>query len=161
MTRAWAAGAACFGALGVGLAACGGASAPAPAAPLSNAAPGGAAPAAAATPAASLSGRIEIAPALASRAQPGGTIFVMVRPAGGSALLAVDKLAWAPGVTFLLDEADQLGAASGALAGRVTIAARYDQDSDAITKQPGDLTGSIAADVPAQGLVLLLDSVLP
>jgi hypothetical protein len=38
--------------------------------------------------------------------------------------------------------------------------ARYDQDSDAISKQPGDVTGQVKATIPSEKLVLVLDTVL-
>jgi hypothetical protein len=52
-------------------------------------------------------------------------------------------------------------AAGTELVGDVVITARYDQDSDAISKQTGDVTGEIRAKVPAAKLVLTLDTVLP
>jgi hypothetical protein len=41
------------------------------------------------------------------------------------------------------------------------ITARYDQDSDAISKQPGDVTGIARVKVPATNVELKLDTVLP
>jgi hypothetical protein len=39
--------------------------------------------------------------------------------------------------------------------------ARYDQDADAISKQPGDVTGQIRVKIPAENVKLSLDTVLP
>ena len=47
------------------------------------------------------------------------------------------------------------------LTGDVVVSARYDQDSDAISKQPGDVTGQLRVKVPADKLVLTLDTILP
>jgi hypothetical protein len=41
------------------------------------------------------------------------------------------------------------------------ITARYDQDGDAISKQPGDITGQLRVKVPAENVSLVLDNVLP
>ena len=46
-------------------------------------------------------------------------------------------------------------------AGDVDVAARFDQDSDALSKQPGDITGMVKATIPAKGLVIPLATVLP
>jgi hypothetical protein len=39
--------------------------------------------------------------------------------------------------------------------------ARYDQDSDAMSKQPGDVTGQLRVKIPAVNVKLALDTVLP
>ena len=39
--------------------------------------------------------------------------------------------------------------------------ARYDQDSDALTKQPGDVIGQVRVKVPVDHIKLTLDTVLP
>ena len=46
------------------------------------------------------------------------------------------------------------------LEGEVIISARYDQDHDAISKQPGDVAGTLKVKVPADNLVLVLDQPL-
>ncbi len=47
------------------------------------------------------------------------------------------------------------------LTGDVVVIARYDQDGDAISKQPGDVLGQLHVTVPAENVVLTLDNVLP
>jgi hypothetical protein len=47
------------------------------------------------------------------------------------------------------------------LSGDVVVMARYDQDSDAMTKEPGDVTGQLRVKVPANDVKLSLDTVLP
>jgi hypothetical protein len=61
---------------------------------------------------------------------------------------------------FELTEANAM-AAGTELTGDVIVMARYDQDSDAISKHPGDITGQVRAKVPADKLELTLDTVLP
>jgi hypothetical protein len=39
--------------------------------------------------------------------------------------------------------------------------ARYDQDSDALTKEPGDVTGQVRVTIPADHIKLSLDTILP
>ena len=46
-------------------------------------------------------------------------------------------------------------------AGDVVVTARYDQDGDALSKQPGDVSGEVKATIPADKLDLALDTVLP
>ena len=47
------------------------------------------------------------------------------------------------------------------LHGKVVVTARVDKDGDAISKNPGDVTGvSRAVDVPAAKVVVTLDTVL-
>ncbi len=111
-------------------------------------------------------GTIRIAPKLKDRVKPSGAVFVVVRRAGtdgqptGSAL-AVDKLLWSgDAIAFELTEANAMSAGTE-LTGDVVVMARYDQDSDAISKQPGDVTGQLRAKVPADKLELTLDTVLP
>ena len=47
------------------------------------------------------------------------------------------------------------------LTGDVVVTARYDQDGDALSKQSGDITGSIKVKIPADNVTLTLDEVLP
>lgn len=113
-----------------------------------------------------VTGIISIAPAALARAKPGTSIFLIVKRAGatgepvGSAL-AVDKLAWsAEGVPFELTDAQAMIAGT-LLSGEVIVTARYDQDADAISKQPGDITGKVRLKIPADHVKLTLDTVLP
>ena len=113
-----------------------------------------------------VTGVISIAPAALAKAKPGTSIFLIVKRAGatgepiGSAL-AVDKLAWsAEGVPFELTDAQAMIAGTE-LAGDVIVTARYDQDADAISKQPGDIVGQVRVKIPADHVKLTLDTVLP
>lgn len=111
-------------------------------------------------------GMIRVAAAIKDRVKAGTPVFVVIRRAGadgqptGSAL-AVEKLAWAgDGIAFELTEANAMSAGTE-LTGDVVVMARYDQDSDAISKQPGDVTGQVRAKVPADKVELVLDALVP
>jgi hypothetical protein len=100
------------------------------------------------------------------RVKPGTAVFLIVKRAGPDGApsgppLAVDKLSWtAGGVPFELTDAQAMVAGTE-LAGDVIVLARYDQDSDAMSKQPGDITGQIRVKIPAENVKLLLDTVIP
>lgn len=112
-----------------------------------------------------IAGTIEIDPKLAAHAQAGGTIFVIVKrpdasgnPSGTP--LAVDKLTYQPGaVAFTLGEAQAMVAGTE-LVGDVIVTARYDQDGDAISKQPGDVIGQARVTIPADHVKIVLGQVL-
>ena len=53
----------------------------------------------------------------------------------------------------------QEGGSATAL-GEVIVTARYDQDGDAMTKQPGDITGQARLKLPAANVQIVLDTVL-
>lgn len=150
-------------ALCLGLMACGGAS-PAPAPEPSNQI---AEPAATAAPPVGVSGVIRFDPAVQPVIAPDSTIFVQVRAAetGGGMDLAGQVFAAAKlpstdlPVAFHLTEADALLAGTP-VTGDVVVIARYDQDSDALSKQPGDVTGKVRVTAPAAGLEIVLDDVL-
>jgi hypothetical protein len=98
--------------------------------------------------------------------KPGTSVFIIVKRAGADGApsgpaLAVDKLTWSGGsVPFELTDANAMVAGTQ-LTGDVIITARYDQDSDALSKEPGDVTGQVRVKVPADKVKLVLDTVLP
>jgi hypothetical protein len=97
--------------------------------------------------------------------KPDGAIFVIAKHPGADgqpagAALAVDKLTWTKdGMAFELTEAQAMVAGTE-LTGDVIVMARYDQDSDAMTKQPGDVMGMVRVKVPADNVTLSLDTIL-
>jgi len=112
-----------------------------------------------------IAGLVVVDPKLKAQAKPGGAIFLVVKRVGangaqvGSAL-AVDKLTWSSeGVPFELTDAQAMIAGTD-LTGDVIVTARYDQDSDAISKQPGDLSGQVRVKIPANQVKLTLDTAL-
>jgi hypothetical protein len=117
-------------------------------------------------PAHHIKGVIMIHPKAADRAKPGGAIFVVVKRADAAGQptgtpLAVDKLTWQKDqLAFEMTE-KQAMIAGTELIGDVVISARYDQDGDAISKQPGDIVGQMRVKIPADSIKLYLDQVLP
>lgn len=115
-----------------------------------------------------LEGQIEVGPDHAGKIPSGAAIFVSVRkldPAtgqGAGAPIAVDKLvatgSWP--LSFRLTEAQAMIGGTG-FSGDVVIGVRFDQDGDALSKQPGDITGTAKASIPAKGLAIQLSTVLP
>ena len=102
----------------------------------------------------------------ASLVKPGTAVFVIVKradPTGAptGAPLAVEKLIWQKdALPFELSEADAMIAGTQ-LTGDVVVVAHYDQDGDAISKQPGDILGQLRVTVPATNVKLTLDQILP
>ena len=113
-----------------------------------------------------LAGVIKVSPKARANVKPDGAIFLMVKRPGPDgkpmgAPLAVDRVTWTKdGMAFELTEAHAMVAGTE-LTGDVIMMARYDQDSDAISKQSGDVTGELKVKIPADKLVLTLDTVLP
>jgi hypothetical protein len=112
-----------------------------------------------------VTGTIKVHPKAKDRLKAGGAIFVVIKKVGPdgapiSPPVAVDKLIW-PGkdLPFKMTEAQSMIAGTE-LSGDVIVTARYDQDSDAISKQPGDVSGSIRVTVPADNVSLVLDDVM-
>jgi hypothetical protein len=113
-----------------------------------------------------VSGMITIDGKVKDKVKAGTAIFLIVKRAGADGNpsgppLAVDKLTWSDGgVPFSLTD-EQAMVAGTELAGDVIVMARYDQDSDAISKQPGDVTGQLRLKIPAVNVKIALDTVLP
>jgi hypothetical protein len=114
-----------------------------------------------------LRGTITVAPAVKAKVSAGGAVFLSVKrpdPATGEGVgmpLAVAKVSLVPdGFAFDLTERDAMMGGTS-LDGEVVITARYDQDSDAFTKQPGDVSGKVKATVPAKDLKIVLETVQP
>ncbi len=110
-------------------------------------------------------GVIKIHPKAKDKVAAGGAVFVIVKrsvdgaPSGPP--LAVDKLTWTKdGMAFEMTE-KQAMIAGTELSGDVIVTARYDQDGDALSKQPGDVVGTAKVKIPADNVTLTLDEVLP
>jgi len=138
------------------------AAAPPPAPPPPPApAPEGAAPAADAG--GSITGKIELASAVAKK-KPAGTLFLVARrisdnPSARGTLIAVKKMpATSFPLPFTLSAAD-MPFQNGAFDGDLTLTARIDQDGDPMSHQKGDIFGTVAARVGAHGVTLPLDQV--
>jgi hypothetical protein len=113
-----------------------------------------------------VTGKIVVDPKVKDKVTPGIPVFLIVKRAGADGAttgppLAVDKLSWgSDGVAFELTEANAMVAGTE-LSGDVVVTARYDQDSDALTKEPGDVTGQVRVTIPSDNIKLTLDTVLP
>jgi hypothetical protein len=116
-------------------------------------------------PAHHVKGVLKIHPKAKDRVKPGAAVFLIVKRADDSGQptgtpLAVEKLTWdKDGQPFELTE-KQAMIAGTQLTGDVVVIAHYDQDGDAISKQPGDVMGQVKVKIPADGVNLFLDDVL-
>lgn len=113
-----------------------------------------------------VTGTITVDPKAGAKLTAGTSVFLIVKRAGPDGApsgppLAVDKLTWTgDGMAFELTEANAMVAGTD-LSGDVIVMARYDQDSDALSRQPGDVTGQVRIKIPAEHVKLTLDTVLP
>jgi hypothetical protein len=112
-----------------------------------------------------VSGVLRLDDKVKAKVKEGDAVFLVARqadPGGGPGpILAVKKLIagkWpAP---FQLDNRDAMMTGTK-LGGKVVVSVRVDKDGDAITKNPGDVTGaSRPLDVPSEKVVVTLDTVL-
>lgn len=113
-----------------------------------------------------LSGVLKVDARVKGKIAPGDVIFVVARryepgATGPGTPLAVKKLtAGKFPLPFTLDSRDAMLAGTQ-LAGKVVVTARVDKDGDAITKNPGDVTGqSKPVEPPKNDVVVQLDTVL-
>lgn len=108
-------------------------------------------------PAHRVRGTLKVAKAVAARVKPDGIIYLMAKqpdaagkPTGTA--MAVDRINWkSDGQPF------ELGGATG----DVIVIARYDQDEDGITQEPGDILGMARVKVPADNVVIELSTIVP
>lgn len=112
-----------------------------------------------------LSGVLKLDGKMKDKVKPGDVIFLVARkfdPAGAPGMpLAVKKLtADKFPLPFELDSRDAMLAGTQ-LAGKVVVTARVDKDGDAMTKNPGDVTGqSKPLEPPQKNVVIELDKAL-
>jgi hypothetical protein len=113
-----------------------------------------------------ISGVIKIDAKVKDKVKPGDTIFLVARryEEGSTAPgtpLAVRKLTvgtWP--LPFSVDSRDAMLVGTK-LAGKVIVTVRVDKDGDAITKNPGDVTGqSKPLEPPSKNVVVQLDTLL-
>ena len=122
-----------------------GATTPPPAA--APAPPAADAPAKEADPGATITGHILVEPAIA-KLKPKGTLYVVARrlsdnPTARGTLVAVKKFQNATyPLSFTLSAAD-MPFQNGAFDGELSLSARIDQDGDPITRQKGDVFGTL------------------
>lgn len=112
-----------------------------------------------------VTGALRLDDKVKSKVKEGDTIFLTARafdPSGAQGpILAVKKLTagkWP--MAFQLDARDAMMTGTK-LSGKIVVTVRVDKDGDAITKNPGDVSGvSRALDVPSEKVVVTLDTVL-
>lgn len=109
-----------------------------------------------------LSGEIVLAPHLATRVKAGEAVFVSLRrveQGQSGALIGAARLttgAWP--LSFSLDGSHgEMPTGRMVDGGEVEVSARIDRDGDAVSKQAGDLTGSLRTRLPATKLRLTID----
>ena len=111
-------------------------------------------------------GFVKIHPKAKDRVKAGNAVFLIVKRADASGQptgtpLAVEKLEWGAGDTVPFELTEQQAMIAGTqLTGDVVVIAHYDQDGDAISKQPGDVMGQVKVTIPADNVNLFLDDVL-
>jgi cytochrome c-type biogenesis protein CcmH len=108
-----------------------------------------------------IAGSLKLDDKVKAKVQSGDVIFLVARAAAGGPPLAVKRMvagAWP--LAFTLDSRDAMMAGT-AMQGKVIVNARIDKDGDAMTKNPGDVTGvTKPVEPPAKDVVLMLDTVL-
>jgi hypothetical protein len=98
-------------------------------------------------------------------AKAGTSVFLIVKRADAKGdpvgpPLAVDKLTYAGAdLPFVLDSSNAM-TPDADLGGDLVVTARYDQDGDALSKEPGDLTGKVRVKAPATKVLLVIDTVV-
>ena len=138
-----------------------GAAAAVPSVPSAPVVPGGAVEGAGA--ASAVAGRVALAPALAGRAGPEDTVFILARPAEGSRmpLAVLRKQVKDLPLSFRLD--DSMAMAPGTIISkqaRVVVSARISKSGEAMPR-PGDLSGQSAPVAPgATGIEISIDEVV-
>jgi hypothetical protein len=113
-----------------------------------------------------VSGTITASAEVAPKVKAGAILFISakpINPATGEVIggpLAAERIDITElPVALKLTERNAMSAGTR-LDGEVLIQARIDGDGDAISKEPGDITGEVRAKVPAGKLGLELDTIL-
>jgi cytochrome c-type biogenesis protein CcmH len=109
-----------------------------------------------------IAGQLRVADKIKDKVKDGDVIFIVVRSADqpGPPLAVRKIVASTFPMLFSIDGRDAMMAGTK-MSGRVTVSVRVDKDGDAISKNPGDVTGVSAPVVPpTDKLVVTLDTVL-
>jgi hypothetical protein len=113
-----------------------------------------------------LTGTVEVAPELADRVS-GGALFVavwVIDPATGARASLPSAVARDPlplPVAVAIGPQNRLVDSAPPLTGAVEVRAILDGDGEAMTREPGDLEGSLRLELPAKGVRLVLDRERP
>ncbi|HSI06189.1 MAG: hypothetical protein ACAI38_02935 [Myxococcota bacterium] len=110
-----------------------------------------------------ITGTIKVADALKDKTPASATLFIIAKTEGGGGppVLVKRVAGVAFPYTFTL-ASDDIMMQGAPLPEKLTVSARYDQDGDAMSKSPGDLTGVVKVAVPkgTSGVELMLDQVI-
>jgi hypothetical protein len=112
-----------------------------------------------------IAGQIKLADKVKDKVKTGDVIYLVARRPGEGgapgAVVAVRKLeAGSFPMSFQLDSRDAMMAGTQ-MQGPLVLTARVDKDGDAMTKNPGDVTGTLQLkSLPAAKAALVLDTVL-
>jgi hypothetical protein len=126
-------------------------------------APGAAMAVPPAGPSGEIKGVLDVAPTMAGKIKAGDTIFLMARNGATNGMVAVARLT-APEkfpLPFTLTGSNVM-LPGGSLSGELRLTARVDKDGDAMSKNPGDVTGEVPelVKVPADNVRLVFSQVL-
>jgi hypothetical protein len=118
-------------------------------------------------PAHHIKGTIVIDPKLKDKVKAGTPVFLVAKTldAQGKPMsppLAVERLDWTDkdSLAFSLDESNAMIAGTE-LKGEVLVQAHYDTDGEARSKTSGDVTGEAKVTIPADGVKVVLDTLIP
>ncbi len=118
-------------------------------------------------PAHHIKGTIVIDPKLKDKVKAGTPVFLVAKTldASGKPMsppLAVERLDWTDkdSLAFSLDESNAMIAGTE-LKGEVLVQAHYDTDGEARSKTSGDVTGEAKVTIPADGVKVVLDTLIP
>ena len=111
----------------------------------------------------SISGTIQLDPKLARRTKPSDVIFLIARPAEGGPPLAVERFVGNKyPIPFKVTQAN-LMIPRQVVEMPIDMSVRVDKDGDAMTRNPGDLTGVYEKNpipVRADGVVITVNQVI-
>jgi hypothetical protein len=113
-----------------------------------------------------IAGVLKLDPKLKDKVKEGDVIYLVARrPPQGTApgpVVAVRRLeATSFPMSFQLDSRDAMLAGGTKMEGPLVLTARVDKDGDAMTKNPGDVTGALPIKaLPVAKVALVLDTVL-
>lgn len=109
-----------------------------------------------------IEGTVSLAAELEGRVPAGAVLFIIARRGGGGPPLAVKRIR-EPGfpLSFTLGPEDRM-IQSIPFAGPLQVSARVDSDGNAMSRNPGDMSGAAASDVEpgARGVDVVIDQVL-
>ncbi len=105
-----------------------------------------------------ISGVIEVAPELAALVPSNATLYLIVRVAGraGGAPLAVQQVP-VPSFPYRFEITERDAMVEGTpLIGELSVTARVDQDGDAFSTEPGDLSGETSPVVAGDSDIVII-----